>query len=86
MCIRDSLEIVPKEKGKLRGVVKSVLFKGVHYETVVETRSGTSISSIGNTISRQIQTIYGSVSYTHLDVYKRQALLISSSVTSSLSA
>ncbi len=40
----EDLEIVPKEKGKLRGVVKSVLFKGVHYETVVETRSGTSIT------------------------------------------
>ena len=40
----EDLEIVPKEKGKLRGVVKSVLFKGVHYETIVETRSGTSIT------------------------------------------
>jgi hypothetical protein len=40
----EDLDIVPKEKGKLKGVVKSVLFKGVHYETIVETRSGTSIT------------------------------------------
>ncbi len=40
----EDLDIVSKEEGKLRGVVKSVLFKGVHYETVVETRSGTSIT------------------------------------------
>lgn len=40
----EDLDIVPKEKGKLKGVVKSVLFKGVHYETIVETRAGTSIT------------------------------------------
>ena len=40
----EDLDIVPKEQGKLKGVVKSVLFKGVHYETIVETRSGTSIT------------------------------------------
>jgi len=40
----EDLDIVPKEKGKLKGTVKSVLFKGVHYETIVETRSGTSIT------------------------------------------
>lgn len=40
----EDLDIVPKEKGKLKGIVKSVLFKGVHYETVVETKSGTSIT------------------------------------------
>ncbi len=28
----EDLDIVPKEQGKLKGVVKSVLFKGVHYE------------------------------------------------------
>ena len=36
----EDLEIVPKEKGKLRGVVKSVLFKGVHYEMEVTTPDG----------------------------------------------
>ena len=40
----EDLDIVPKEQGLLKGVVKSVLFKGVHYETMVETRAGTSIT------------------------------------------
>ena len=40
----EDLDIVKKENGKLKGVVKSVLFKGVHYETVVETKAGTSIT------------------------------------------
>lgn len=40
----EDLDIVEKSKGKLKGVVKSVLFKGVHYETIVETKSGTSIT------------------------------------------
>lgn len=40
----EDLDIVPKERGKLKGLVKSVLFKGVHYETIVETRIGTSIT------------------------------------------
>ncbi len=40
----EDLDIVKKEEGKLKGIVKSVLFKGVHYEIVVETKSGTSIT------------------------------------------
>ena len=40
----EDLDIVPRGEGKLKGVVKSVLFKGVHYETVVETKIGTSIT------------------------------------------
>ncbi len=40
----EDLDIVPPRKGKLKGVVKSVLFKGVHYETMVETKVGTSIT------------------------------------------
>ena len=39
----EDLDIVAPSKGKLKGIVKSVLFKGVHYETVVETKAGTSI-------------------------------------------
>jgi hypothetical protein len=35
---------VGPRSGKLRGIVKSVLFKGVHYETVVETSAGTAIT------------------------------------------
>ena len=40
----EDLEIVAPRSGKLKGIVKSVLFKGVHYETIVETKSGTSIT------------------------------------------
>ncbi len=40
----EDLEIVGPRAGKLKGIVKSVLFKGVHYETIVETKSGTSIT------------------------------------------
>ena len=38
----EDIDIVPRNKGLLNGEVKSVLFKGVHYEVVVETSSGTS--------------------------------------------
>jgi len=40
----EDLDIVPVKQGKLRGTVRSTLFKGVHYETVVETKAGTSIT------------------------------------------
>ena len=40
----EDLDVVPVTEGKLRGRVKSVLFKGVHYDTMVETRAGTSIT------------------------------------------
>lgn len=40
----EHLEVVPKEKGMLKGVVKSSLFKGIHHEMTVETRVGTSIT------------------------------------------
>ncbi len=40
----EDLDIVPAGQGKLRGIVRSVLFKGVHYETVVETKLGASIT------------------------------------------
>ncbi|MGL5978288.1 MAG: spermidine/putrescine ABC transporter ATP-binding protein [Erysipelotrichaceae bacterium] len=33
----EDLDIVEPEMGKLQGVVKSILFKGVHYEIIVET-------------------------------------------------
>ena len=38
----EDIDIVPKNKGLMNGEVKSVLFKGVHYEIIVETASGTS--------------------------------------------
>ncbi|MEA4971677.1 Vitamin B12 import ATP-binding protein BtuD [bioreactor metagenome] len=40
----EDIDIVDKKNGKLKGVVRSVLFKGVHYETVVETKKGTNIT------------------------------------------
>ena len=36
----EDMKIVKPEEGILRGEVKSVLFKGVHYELMVETRTG----------------------------------------------
>ncbi|MEG0077936.1 ABC transporter ATP-binding protein [Anaerorhabdus sp.] len=38
----EDIDIVQRNKGVLNGEVKSVLFKGVHYEIIVETVSGTS--------------------------------------------
>ena len=38
----EDVDIVPRNQGLLNGEVKSVLFKGVHYEVIVETSSGTS--------------------------------------------
>jgi len=40
----EHLVICEKEDGMLKGTVKSRLFKGMQYETVVETRVGTSIT------------------------------------------
>ena len=40
----EHLVIVPKEQGMLKGIVKHQIFKGMHYETTVETRVGTSIT------------------------------------------
>ncbi|MBQ5443058.1 MAG: TOBE domain-containing protein, partial [Oscillospiraceae bacterium] len=40
----EHLDIVQRGDGMLKGVVKSQLFKGMHYDTVVETRVGTSIT------------------------------------------
>ena len=38
----EDIDIVPRNRGLLNGEVKSVLFKGVHYEIIAETSSGTS--------------------------------------------
>ena len=38
------IDVVPKEKGLLKGVVKSHIFKGIHHQIIVETRVGTSIT------------------------------------------
>ena len=38
----EDIDIVKPKEGLMKGEVKSVLFKGVHYELMVETRTGTS--------------------------------------------
>ncbi len=40
----EDIDIVPVNKGKMNGEVLSVLFKGVHYEIIVETVPGTSVT------------------------------------------
>ena len=40
----EDLHIVPKDQGLLKGIIKSTLFKGVHYETWVQTKNGTGIT------------------------------------------
>ena len=45
VCIRpNNIDIVPKENGMLKGVVKSHIFKGINHQLIVETRVGTSIT------------------------------------------
>lgn len=44
----EDLDIVEVQDGKLTGVVKSVLFKGVHYEIMVETVPGTTVTVMMN--------------------------------------
>ena len=33
----EDIDIVPTEMGKLKGIIRSIIFKGVHYEIIVET-------------------------------------------------
>ena len=40
----EDIDIVEVDQGKLSGEVLSVLFKGVHYEVMVETLAGTSVT------------------------------------------
>ena len=40
----EDIDIVDVKDGKLTGEVQSVLFKGVHYEIIVETVPGTSVT------------------------------------------
>ena len=41
----EDIDIVEVEKGKMTGEVLSVLFKGVHYEIIVETVPGTTVTT-----------------------------------------
>lgn len=40
----EDLEIVSPEKGTVTGTVESVIFKGMHYEVIVETVPGTTVT------------------------------------------
>ncbi len=40
----EDLDVVPVGQGMLKGIVKSQIFKGVHYDTIVETKVGCSIT------------------------------------------
>ncbi|MGN1347710.1 MAG: ABC transporter ATP-binding protein, partial [Acutalibacteraceae bacterium] len=40
----NHIDVVPKENGMLKGVVKSHIFKGINHQLIVETRVGTSIT------------------------------------------
>ena len=40
----EDIDIVPEGQGKMSGTVESVLFKGVHYEVMVETVPGTHVT------------------------------------------
>ena len=40
----EDLDIVDEQEGKMTGIIKSVLFKGVHYEIMVETVPGTTVT------------------------------------------
>lgn len=40
----EDIDIVPVDQGKMTGEVLSTLFKGVHYEIIVETVPGTSVT------------------------------------------
>ena len=49
----EDIDIVSVEAGKMTGEVLSVLFKGVHYEIIVETVPGTSVTVNMHVISNQ---------------------------------
>lgn len=57
----EDIKIVEKDKGMLQGTVKSIIFKGVHYEIEVEEGNNTWI--IHNTKSSEIDSVIG------LDIY-----------------
>ncbi len=59
----EDIDIVPIEQGKMTGEVLSVLFKGVHYEIIVETVPGTSVTVDMNVIrSREVTSADGAES------------------------
>ncbi|MGL5380435.1 spermidine/putrescine ABC transporter ATP-binding protein [Clostridium sp.] len=53
----EDIKLVPAEKGMLKGKVKSVIFKGVHYEIEVEEGNNTWI--VHNTKSTEVDSVVG---------------------------
>ncbi|MBQ8161035.1 MAG: ABC transporter ATP-binding protein [Clostridia bacterium] len=48
----EDIDIVKPRDGVMRGEVKSVVFKGVHYELMVETKTGTSKTVMMNVVTQ----------------------------------
>lgn len=66
----EDIDIVAPEQGKMTGEVLSVLFKGVHYEIIVETVPGTSVTVNMNVIrSREVTSADGSESINASNFY-----------------
>lgn len=57
----EDIKIVPADKGMLKGSVKSVIFKGVHYE--IEVEEGNNRWILHNTKSAEVDSVIG------LDIY-----------------
>ncbi|ASW43633.1 spermidine/putrescine ABC transporter ATP-binding protein [Clostridium isatidis] len=57
----EDIKIVSADKGMLKGIVKSVIFKGVHYE--IEVEEGNNKWILHNTKSAEVDSIIG------LDIY-----------------
>ncbi|MDO5725870.1 MAG: ABC transporter ATP-binding protein [Tissierellia bacterium] len=53
----EDVELVAKDEGKLNGIVKSVMFKGVHYEMTIETEGFTWIAQ--STIAKEEDQVVG---------------------------
>ncbi|WP_300382921.1 spermidine/putrescine ABC transporter ATP-binding protein [Clostridium sp.] len=57
----EDIKIVPEDKGMLKGTVKSIIFKGVHYE--IEVLEGTNLWILHNTKFAELNSTIG------LDIY-----------------
>lgn len=57
----EDIKVLPKDKGTINGVVKTLTFKGVHYEMLVEAKGltfkihSTKMSEVGNEVSLYIE-------------------------------
>ena len=65
MCIRDRGETVEFQDNDDLGIITNVL-------TLLESNELSGIKSIDVSNHSNIKMVYKAVSYTHLDVYKRQ--------------